>query len=347
MNSLCLLVDFLFVRSHVTLFFSAMDPAFAHQSLATSTLNKYRRLWSTFISMATAKNLLALPASAATFEQLVSDFASWKKSVPLTLAMVAAVNHFHSLAGFQSPSNQPRMRLILRGIKRAFSKPAKHALPLSPCIIKSAIAFLGDDLARTSHFQLPMCRWRTVAALVLSYAALARYSCLARLKYKHIIFSDQGMHITFPSSKTDQLNAGQSVFVSRIHGSYYCPVLILRAYTLRLQYEAFLAGNFPFSGPLFPALHRVRGVSRLKAEAFTHQGATKAMRSLLEAVGVPDPEAFTLHSGRRGGATHAALNGCDFLAIKRQGRWKSDSCPQLYIDDAYNMYNNYTSFLGL
>ena len=151
---------------------------------------------------------------------------------------------------------------------------------------------------------------------------------------------------TFPSSKTDQLQQGQQVFVTRVRGSPYCPVLLMKAYTLRLQFEAFKR-NHHFSGHLFPALRHQGGVSLLRDTPFSQQGALSAFRSLLEDMGVPNPRAFSLHSGRRGGATTAAMNGCDFLSIKRQGRWRSDACPQLYIDEANMRRNNFSMFLGL
>ena len=122
---------------------------------------------------------------------------------------------------------------------------------------------------------------------------------------------------------------------------------MLKAYTLRLHFEAFQLGSFPFDGFLFPGLRRIRGRTVLTRLAFSRQGATKALRDLLSEIGTPDPTAFTLHSGRRGGATFAAMNGCDFLSLKRQGRWRSDSSPQLYIDEALTRNNNFTSYLGL
>ena len=113
-------------------------------------------------------------------------------------------------------------------------------------------------------------------------------------------------------------------------------------------------GNFfPYVGPLFPALTTApaagRGTVSLAADAvpFSKQGALISLRHHLRHLNVHDADSFTLHSGRRGGATQAAINGCDFLAIKRQGRWVSDSCPQMYIDEAANLQSNFSSFLGL
>ena len=52
-----------------------------------------------------------------------------------------------------------------------------------------------------------------------------------------------------------------------------------------------------------------------------------------------------MHSVRRGGALTAVANGCDLLTLKRQGRWKSDSSPQLYVDEQVSISSNFTKFL--
>ena len=183
--------------------------------------------------------------------------------------------------------------------------------------------------------------------MVFSFASLARFNCMTLIKMQHIHFYDGGVQIFFPKSKTDQAGRGELVFLNCIPHFFYCPVLLLKAYTLRLQFEAFLSGSFPFQGFLFPGLRRIRGRTVLTRLAFSRQGATTALRDLLSRLGTPDPTAFTLHSGRRGGATFAAMNGCDFISLKRQGRWRSDVSPQIYIDDAHTRNNRFTSYLGL
>ena len=323
------------------------DRPFALETLATSTRKRYSALWTSFVSLSTDRGFPPLPSAPAHFEAVISAFASEKRSTSVVSAMVAAVNHFHQLAGYEPPSHCPRVKLTLRGITRAFSRPVEHTMPLSPDMVKAAMQLLGDDLFRTTGFSVPLLRWRTVTALVLSFVSLGRYNCLSKLRVTHLFFYEDGLLVNFPSSKTDQLRQGQPVFIGRIAGSAFCPVLLLKAYTLRIQYEAFRQNALPFSGFLFPAIRSQRGVSILLTSAFSSQAALKAFRDLLEDLGVTNPRSFTLHSGRRGGATAAAMNGCDFLSIKRQGRWRSDACPQLYIDEANMRRNNFTSFLGL
>ena len=317
------------------------------RSRLSQTRKRYSALWTSFVSLALDRGYPPLPIDPVHFETVISAFATEKKSTSVVSSMVAAVNHFHQLAGFQPPSNHPRVKLTLRGITRAYSKPVEHTMPLSSDIIKAGIQLLGEDLLRTSGFTVSVLRWRTISAMVLSFVSLGRYNCLSKLRMHDLFFCEDGVLITFPSSKTDQLRQGQPVFVARIRGSLFCPVLLIKAYTLRLQYEAFLQDKLPFIDHLFPAIRSRRGIAILLSSAFSSQAALKAFRDLLEEMGVPNPGAFSLHSGRRGGATAAAMNGCDFLSIKRQGRWRSDACPQLYIDEANMRRNNFSLYLGL
>ena len=321
--------------------------AFARASLKTSTYNQYRRLWERFAALASARGYPCLPVSTAHFEQLLSDFAASSKSASSSQKLVAAVSFFHRYYGFEPPATAARGRLILRGITRTFTRPVQRAPPLTPEIIRAAVYHqIGSDLQLLSNFVVPLSTWRTVAQLVLSFSTLARFHCLANISVKDMIFINGGAHLTFWHTKTDALNQGQSVFIAGTT-SFACPVRFLQAYVYRLNWEACLGGFFPFSGPLFPALVAGSPSLRPDAAAFSKQAATISMRHHLLHLGVPNAESFTLHSGRRGGATQAAIAGCDFLTIKRQGRWASDSCPQMYIDDAATMQSNFTSFLGL
>ena len=132
--------------------------------------------------------------------------------------------------------------------------------------------------------------------------------------------------IHFPRSKTDQLGEGKGVSVHRFRGSY-CPVNFLGKISMRF-------GDAVTSLPVEPSL-------------FSRSAATTAMRRGLEKVGSLNAGAFTLHMGRHVGALAAVEAGCDMLTLKRQGFWKSDSCPQLYVDNHVMINADFTKFLSL
>ena len=71
------------------------------------------------------------------------------------------------------------------------------------------------------------------------------------------------------------------------------------------------------------------------------------MRKILFELEIQDAMKYTLHSGRRGGATQAFQDGCSFIVVKRQGRWSSDSSPQIYIDSDLSSQLEFTSHLKI
>ena len=160
--------------------------------------------------------------------------------------------------------------------------------------------------------------------------------------------------MNFPSSKTDQLQEDAQIFIKE-SGSFYCPVYFMKRYLLRLNWESRLSGGpDSYEGPLFPSL-RQRNVFfqglhfvvqlPVNLKPFSYKGALHAFRSILSRVNVPDPLLFGLHSGRRGGATAALNAGCPFLYVKRQGRWRSDSVPLLYVDPDLSNLSVFSSYV--
>ena len=268
--------------------------------------------------------------------------------------MVAAVAFVHKAHNLFSPSEEPGFQPILKGIKRRLFKRPKRANPLTPDIVRRAFSVLGDDLECDSYYDVSLRTWRTVAHIVLSFSALLRYDDMSKLSINNVTFVNGRAQIFIPTSKTDQFGEGQLVSIGST-SSQHCPVNFLRCYIRRLFWEAAVEGK-TYEGPLFPGLSRRTvsgplgtGTSALPASPtpFSYTGALGDFRALLKAIGITNPSSFSLHSGRRGGATEAARRGCDFMTLKRQGRWRSYSCPQLYEDDVINNSNKFVSYLGL
>ena len=272
--------------------------------------------------------------------------------------MISAVTFAHTLNGFQSPSAHPSFSLVLKGIRRKIFVPPKRAVLLTPQIVMNLMSCLvGADLEVGSFYNVQLIDWRTVAFAVLTFSALARFDCACKLEPKHLDFGNEILTITFPPSKTDQIGEGMKVSVHRTNNES-CPVNFLESYLDRLHWEASLeTQGTRYSGPILPTLttRKVKAwfgeaISSLPAKAgtpFSRSAATIALRKGLEKIGHPNASSFTLHSGRRGGASAAVAAGCDLVTLKRQGRWKSDSCPQLYIDENVSLKTNFSKFLSL
>ena len=61
--------------------------------------------------------------------------------------------------------------------------------------------------------------------------------------------------------------------------------------------------------------------------------ALRDLRSALRLIGV-DPQGYGEHYGHRGGTTAAAARGATITELMIQGRWRSESMPRLYTDNA-------------
>ena len=61
--------------------------------------------------------------------------------------------------------------------------------------------------------------------------------------------------------------------------------------------------------------------------------ALRDLRSTLNLIGI-DPTGYGEHSGRRGGTTAVASKGATISELMIQGRWRSESMPRLYTDNA-------------
>ena len=65
----------------------------------------------------------------------------------------------------------------------------------------------------------------------------------------------------------------------------------------------------------------------------SYNTALRDLRSALSTIGI-DPSGYGEHSGRRGGTTAAAAKGATVNELMIQGRWRSESMPRLYTDNA-------------
>ena len=77
----------------------------------------------------------------------------------------------------------------------------------------------------------------------------------------------------------------------------------------------------------------IKGLSPEPTVPLPYSTALRDLRNLLRLVGI-DPTGYGKHSGRRGGTTAAAAKGATLNELMIQGRWRSESMPRLYTDNA-------------
>lgn len=149
---------------------------------------------------------------------------------------------------------------------------------------------------------------RDSAMFLVGWAGMFRCSELAAMDWRSVHFvEDRGVMLYVPSSKTDQVGEGAWVFVAQARSnSAMCPVRALR------QLQQVYGG----AGAVFRATAHGKRISRSTL-------GTRLQKALKQA-GVADPELYSAHSLRRGGATHASKCGMSSRMVQRMGRWKSD-----------------------
>ena len=130
------------------------------------------------------------------------------------------------------------------------------------------------------------------------------FSEVSQLTFSDITWTDLGFDIFIAKSKTDQT------------------CTLTHRYLSALQYT---------SGFIMPSMKRNRPD---QSSPLSYSTALRDLRSALSSIGI-DPSGYGEHSGRRGGTTAAASKDATVNELMLQGRWRSESMPRLYTDNAF------------
>src|SRR5690242_20071285 len=90
---------------------------FAQRSKARNTVRAYQADWADFSTWCLAHNQNPLPAAPETVALYVTQLAATHKTATITRRM-SAVSQAHQVAGFDSPTRNATVRLVLAGIRR-------------------------------------------------------------------------------------------------------------------------------------------------------------------------------------------------------------------------------------
>lgn len=239
---------------------------------------------------------------------------------PRTLALrLTALSQWHLYQGFADPASTPTVRKTMSGIARLHGKPKKKAKALPLEDLERIAACLAEQPTLKAR--------RDNALLQLGFFGGYRRSELAALEVSHVAWEPQGLVITLPRSKTDQLGEGIIKAIPYGDGPC-CPASALRVW---------LAAAGIVAGPLFRTISKwgAVGVQALHEGSINTILAAGAKLAGLDYV--PD---LSSHSLRRGMATSAHRAGADFQSIKRQGGWRHDGTVHGYIEEAGRFEDN-------
>jgi len=88
---------------------------------------------------------------------------------------LSAISHFYRSKGLDSPCDNSRVKMMMRGIKRqeSLDVPVRRVKPLTVQILSEALTLLTDDSLVT---------WRTVWRMHITFFCFLRFDDLKRLK---------------------------------------------------------------------------------------------------------------------------------------------------------------------
>ena len=209
------------------------------------------------------------------------------------------------------PLSHCRVQLTLRGLKRLLSASVQRKLPITPHILLA--------LRDVMDFSLPLHRalW---AAFLLGFFTFFRksniippshsqFSPTKHLSRSDFHFTSWGLIVSVKWSKVIQFRERTLLIpLVSIPSHALCPVHALR--------DFFDTCPAPASSPAF-VLPTATGLRSISYSSFT-----KHLKDLLRLAGL-NPDNYSGHSFRRGGATYASSLGIPHELIQLQGDWAS------------------------
>jgi site-specific recombinase XerD len=297
---------------------------YIRRAKAGNTIKAYRSDWTSFETFCRGRGLPSLPAGAATVAAYAVEMASRLKANTIERHLTA-ISQAHQLAGQANPAEDKLVRTVMAGIRRVKGTAQKGKEPLTPELLRHIFRNAADDMYSV----------RDRALLLVGFAGAFRRSELVELRYEDVRFTDEGLIVTIPKSKTDQEGEGQTVGIP--YGSYpeSCPVRALRAWLDR--------SNITY-GHLFRAIGRWGG--EVTSRPICDHQLAKIIKRLATSAGL-DPQSFSGHSLRSGLATSAAEGGATERAIMDQTRHRSLKQVRKYIRRGSLFRDNAAARTGL
>lgn len=263
------------------------------------------------------------------YENDLNHFRTWGGSFPASPEQIAAYLTFHagifSIATLQrrlvaiakahtmkshaDPAKNDFVKLTMRGIRRVHGKPQAQVAPI-----------LKEDLVvMLSHAPDTIKGCRDQALLLLGFCGALRRSELVAVRVEDMEFNSQGLILTLPRSKTDQMGEGRKIGIPNGR-SKICPVRSVRLWLEKSGIDNALVFRSVTKG----------GV--VSEQSLSDRAVADIIKSYAKKAGL-NPERYSGHSLRSGLATSAAQQGISSWKIRAQTGHKSDTMLARYIRD--------------
>jgi len=289
-------------------------PSVLEQSLAPSTVKKYKATFKHWKAWSADQNVTSLPADPLHVALYLVKKVNESESPAPVSAAVHAISWFHQISGHPDPCRADVVGRVHQAAMRQLSGPRVRKLPLS----KSVLNRLGNVLSVDKLLEL-----QTLTLITLGFAGCLRWDDLSNIFVDSLAIHRDYMAIFLTSRKNDQLREGSWVFINRWKGSL-CPVALI---------EQFLEqGGHESNARLFGRIRSVNG-GQVVVGAMSYSRARELIRSALSRIG-EDPDRYGVHSLRSGGVSVAAAAGVPDRLIQRHGGWKSEAGMKSYFAES-------------
>jgi site-specific recombinase XerD len=176
---------------------------YATAEKTAATRRAYGADFQIFRAWCEGRQLDAVPASPATVAAFLAHEASRNVKASTIGRRVAAIRYAHKLAGFDTPTDDERVKATVRGIRRTLGTARSKKAPATAERLLAMAANTGAGLKGL----------RDRALLLLGFAGAFRRSELVALDVSDIEETSDGLRVTIQHSKTDQEGAGQIIAI--------------------------------------------------------------------------------------------------------------------------------------
>ena len=227
--------------------------------------------------------------------------------------VLASISFLHKCKGAEYPGDSFEFHVLLRGLKRKLARPKKQALPITPEILILMYQYVDiknqSSLAHWPAFLFALrLLYRKSSVAPKSWTAFNSARDFSREK---AVITGNVILVYQNHSKTDQFMANTRVI----------PLLAssIRALDPVFHYSELVKKNLvPGNYPAFTFIESG------KLRCVTYSSFTSYLKLLLRQIGL-DPDRWTGHSFRRGGASLLYRLGLDPVTIQACGDWKTDT----------------------
>jgi site-specific recombinase XerD len=185
------------------------------QVFAKNTIKQYECLCEKFYSWCDDRNIQSLPASDETVETFMIYLADSGKKFSTIIVYLSAISKWHKENGYRSPLASDSIKSLIVGIKREIGTAQVGVDPLLTTDLKKIVSNMSSDITGV----------RDKALFLVGWFGAFRRSELVNVLRTNISFTEEGMKITIPKSKTDQVGKGMVKAIPFQKNKDVCPVL--------------------------------------------------------------------------------------------------------------------------